>query len=103
MSQKTLLSAITGSIVLMFLSSAGALAQPGDEKHLEQKRQAAEKRAPLKAPPRFACDLVTPDFVVTGSESTGPADEHCFPSDGTGTFGPRSDIPDLLIVDGMDV
>lgn len=55
-------------------------------------------------PPKIkGCITSTPDYVVTGSETTTSGDEHCFSSDGTGGFGPRIDIPGLTSVDGMDV
>ena len=66
---------------------------------------AAETRATAAALPPImqGCELSTPDYVVTGSESVVSGDEHCFPSDGAGGFGPRSNIPGLGRVDGMDV
>lgn len=74
----------------------GEIANPNDA--------AGERAAVAALPPIFqGCELSTPDFVVTGSESTVSGDEHCFPSDGLGGFGPRSDIPGLTRVDGMDV
>jgi hypothetical protein len=59
--------------------------------------------ARVRPPEWKGCTSPTPDFVVTGSETVVSGDEHCFPSDGTGMFGPRSDIPGLNTVDGMDV
>ncbi len=72
---------------------------PGELKEGDRER-VSSRAAP---PPLTGCKSPTPDFVVTGSETTVPGDEHCFPSDGAGNFGPRSDIPRLNVVDGMDV
>ncbi|MEM6793927.1 MAG: VCBS repeat-containing protein [Acidobacteriota bacterium] len=74
---------------------------PGGEAEVERRLDAAgaaQKAVPFPT----QCGLSTPDFVVTGSEQLG-LDEHCFPSDGGGSFGPRSSIAGPQIVDGMDV
>ncbi|MEM9555725.1 MAG: VCBS repeat-containing protein [Acidobacteriota bacterium] len=108
MIRKTAPSALAVAIALLFSVPLLGLAQPGapqlvpgSAEHVELKRQAAESA--LNAPSDVLCDLVTPDFVVTGSSSTASSNEHCFPSDGVGTFAPRTDIVGLGIVDGLDV
>ena len=91
--------------VLPFILTACATTRirvPGettiDNKYID--RTAALKALP---PTLTGCIASTPDYVVTGSETTVSGDEHCFPSDGAGGFGPRMDIPGLSRVDGMDV
>lgn len=103
MSRKIFDSAIFGAIALIFSNTPVAFAQPGAALHLEQKMRAAQQRGPIKAPTPTSCELITPDFVVTGSSSSSTVNEHCFPSDGNNNFGPRSEISRLSIVDGLDV
>ncbi len=75
----------------------------GDLSTLPDLQRALDQAAYLMAAPTsFTAAPFAPDFVVTGSES-GLGGEHFFPSNGDGTFGARSNIPGLLIVDGMDV
>ncbi len=74
----------------------------GDLSTLPDLQRALDQAAHLMAAPTsFTAAPFAPDFVVTGSESLGG--EHFFPSNGDGTFAARSNIPGLLIVDGMDV
>ncbi len=82
---------------------AGPARVPGEIKKGDTERTAKRDALGDAPPPLKSCKSPTPDFVVTGSETTAPGDDHCFPSDGAGNFGPRSDIPRLGIVDGMDV
>jgi hypothetical protein len=51
-------------------------------------------------PSPFTASPFANDFVTTGAEG-GTA--HYVPSNGDGTFGPQSTIPDLTTVDGTDV
>lgn len=76
---------------------------PGSARHQQLKKAAAKAAGQRGGPTTASCGLSTPDFVVTGAESRLFDDEHCFPSNGTGVFGPRSTLPLLGIVDGMDV
>ncbi len=77
--------------------------KPPGESRIEEKP--IDRTAALQQlPPRIqGCITSTPDYVVTGSETTVSGDEHCFPSNGLGGFAPRIDIPGLSRVDGMDV
>ena len=103
--RKKLLVATCSLLGLMIGPAAWAQSHgedaPGDGKHL-QRKLTAQKKAPTKMPVTTTCTLSTPDFVVTGSESTVSGDEHCFPNN-AGVFGPRANIPGLTFVDGMDV
>jgi len=54
-------------------------------------------------PSPFLASPFASEFVTTGAESVTPAGEHYFPSNGDGTFGPKSTIPGLGRVDGTDV
>ena len=76
--------------------------EPGGDKHIEKKQRLLAQAAKA-VPPVATCSLSTPDYVVTGSETTVSGDEHCFPSNGAGAFGPRANITGMAIVDGMDV
>jgi hypothetical protein len=52
--------------------------------------------------PDFIALPFAEEFVTTGAEGGNPGD-HYFPSNGDGTFGPKSNIPGLGVVDGTDV
>lgn len=52
--------------------------------------------------PPFVASPFADEFVTTGAEGGVPGD-HYVPSHGDGTFGPKSNIPGLSIVDGTDV
>lgn len=103
------LVALSLGLVLTLAPSTGANAQhedqaPGGELHEQTKRNLAARAGHTRAvPPVASCTLSTPDFVVTGSETSAANTEHCFPSNGAGVFAPRSNIPGTAIVDGMDV
>ncbi len=103
--------AFLGTMILILLPTSGAFAQPESPLDFAQKviaaRQLAREQSPQQASPKAlasaTCELITPDFVITGSSSSSTVNEHCFPSDGNNNFGPRSDIAQLRIVDGVDV
>ncbi len=106
--KKTVIVAALGLAVIAAPSTWAAeqdheKSAPGGSAQVEARLEMAKKASTRAIPPTASCGLLTPDYVVTGSESTASGDEHCFPSNGTGVFGPRSDIPQLAIVDGMDV
>ncbi len=105
---RTLVALFLG-LVLALAPSTGAGAQdeaeaPGGAIHQQTKQNFAAHAGSAKAvPPVASCTLSTPDYVVTGSETSAANTEHCFPSDGIGGFAPRANIPGMAIVDGMDV
>lgn len=76
---------------------------PGEWKQGEEISPDVLAQAQKLPPVIKGCISSTPDYVVTGSETTVSGDEHCFASNGAGGFGPRINIPGLTRVDGMDV
>lgn len=100
---KQLLLIIIATLFIAVACDDKQPARPPGEAKTDEKP--IDRLAALKVlPPKIkGCVTSTPDYVVTGSETTVSGDEHCFPSDGTGGFGPRMDIPGLSQVDGMDV
>ncbi len=100
---KQLLVIITTLFIAATAYATTAQIRPPGEAKIDEKP--IDRMAALKAlPPEIkGCVTSTPDYVVTGSETTVSGDEHCFPSDGSGGFAPRMDIPGLSRVDGMDV
>jgi hypothetical protein len=54
-------------------------------------------------PPPFTASPFAQEFVVTGAENDAPGADHYFPIVRDRPYGPRSDIPGLGNVDGLDV
>ena len=99
---RQLLIVFTSLFIAVACSTTHQIRPPGEAK-IDEKP--VDRIAALQTlPPTIqGCVTSMPDYVVTGSETTVSGDEHCFPSNGIGGFGPRMDIPGLSRVDGMDV